>query len=258
MTRPFAAKQLPFFLTAPAPCPYLPGRMERKVFTKLDLGDGPGLNDTLTHAGFRRSQSILYRPACERCSACRSARIVAEEFKPSRTQRRILNRNTDLLRMARPPEATPEQYALLSRYLDARHGDGDMAGMDFFDFASMVEDGAQRTEMVEYRDANGVLLAAALADRLEDGFSLVYSFFDPDQDRRSLGAFMILDHVARAAQHALPFVYLGYWVQGSPKMDYKARYRPLEILDPTGWRRLNVDERRGSAPGPSGRSDRQQ
>ena len=239
MTRPLSAKQLPFFLTAPSPCPYLPGRMERKVFTKLDLVDGPGLNDTLTHAGFRRSQSILYRPACERCSACKSARIVAGEFKPSRTQRRIMNRNADLLRMARPSEATPEQFALLSRYLDARHGEGDMAGMDFFDFAGMVEDGAQRTEMVEYRDAQGVLVAAVLIDRLADGFSLVYSFFDPDLDRRSLGAFMILDHVARANEEALPYAYLGYWVHGSAKMDYKARYKPLEILDASGWRRLN-------------------
>ena len=255
MTRPFAAKQLPFFLTAPSPCPYLPGRMERKVFTKLDLVDGPGLNDTLTHAGFRRSQSILYRPACERCSACRSARIVAGEFKPSRTQRRIVNRNRDLLRLTRPAEATPEQYALLSRYLDARHGDGDMAGMDFFDFASMVEDGAQRTEIVEYRDEGGVLVAAVLIDRLEDGFSLVYSFFDPALDRRSLGAFMILDHVNRANEDRLPFVYLGYWVQGSAKMDYKARYKPLEILDPSGWRRLNADERVGSAHGPSDRGE---
>lgn len=242
MTRPFSAKQLPFFLTAPSPCPYLPGRMERKVFTKLDLVDGPGLNDTLTHAGFRRSQSILYRPACERCSACKSARIIASEFVPSRTQRRIRNRNADLLRITKPADATPEQFALLSRYLDARHGDGDMAGMDFFDFAGMVEDGAQRTEIVEYRDASSALVAAVLIDRLQDGFSLVYSFFDPDLDRRSLGAFMILDHIDRAQREDLPYVYLGYWVHGSDKMDYKARYKPLEILDPTGWRLLTEDD----------------
>jgi len=249
LTRPFSAKQLPFFLTAPAPCPYLPGRMERKVFTKLDLVDGPGLNDTLTHAGFRRSQSILYRPACERCSACKSARIIAAEFTPSRTQRRVFNRNADLLRLPRPADATPEQFALLARYLDARHGDGDMAGMDFFDFAGMVEDGAQRTELVEYRDDAGVLVAAVLVDRLEDGFSLVYSFFDPDHDRRSLGAFMILDHIQRAQHAGLPYVYLGYWVHGSDKMDYKARYTPLEILDPTGWRRLTDADRAQPAAG---------
>lgn len=124
-----------------------------------------------------------------------------------------------------------------------------MAGMDFFDFAGMVEDGAQRTEIVEYRDGDGFLVAAILIDRLEDGFSLVYSFFDPDLKRRSLGAFMILDHVLRAVQEALPYTYLGYWVQGSEKMDYKAAYKPLEILDPTGWRLLSEEESAGSGLG---------
>jgi len=242
VTRPFAAKQLPFFLTAPSPCPYLPGRMERKVFTKLELADGPALNDTLTHAGFRRSQSILYRPACERCSACKSARVPVAEFCESRSQKRTFKRNTDLIRVEKPCDATPEQFALLSRYLDARHGDGDMAGMDYFDFAGMIEDGAQRTEMVEYRDEAGSLVAAVLVDVLMDGYSLVYSFFEPGLERRGLGAFMILDHIRRARNAGLPFVYLGYWVQGSAKMDYKARYKPLEILEPSGWRRLTRAE----------------
>ncbi|MFW6412629.1 MAG: arginyltransferase, partial [Oceanicaulis sp.] len=190
----------------------------------------------------------LYRPACERCSACKSARIPVAEFEASRSQRRTLKRNADLWRVTRPAEATPEQYALLTRYLEARHGEGDMAGMDFFDFAGMIEDGAQRTEIVEYRDADGQLAAAVLADRLGDGWSMVYSFFDPELERRSLGAFMILDHIARAQAERLPFVYLGYWVQGSAKMDYKARYRPLEILEPAGWRRLSEQEAVAPAP----------
>ena len=247
MTHPFTTKQLPFFLTAPARCPYLPGRLERKVFTKLEPGDGPGLNDALTHAGFRRSQSILYRPACERCSACKSARIPAAEFSPSRNQRRVLKRNAYLKRQPVAPEATPEQFAVLSRYLDARHGDGDMAGMDFFEYAGMVEEGAQRTNIVEYRDDEGRLMACALVDELIDGFSMVYSFFEPELQRDSPGAFMILDHVARACDTGLPFVYLGYWVQGSPKMDYKARYKPLEILEPSGWRSLTKDEAEGGS-----------
>jgi len=242
VTRLIAAKQLPFFLTAPSPCPYLPGRMERKVFTKIDLAEGPGLNDTLTHAGFRRSQSILYRPACERCSACKSARIPVAEFKPSKSQRRTLKRNGGLVRHACAADATPEQYGLLSRYLDTRHGDGDMAGMDFFDYAGMVEEGAQRTEIVEYRTADGVLKAAALVDELVDGFSMVYSFFEPDEAHQGLGVYMILDQIERAKTLGLPFVYLGYWVKGSPKMDYKARYRPLEILEPSGWRRLDISQ----------------
>ena len=238
MTRPFATRQLPFFLTAPMPCPYLEGRMERKIFTRVDNDQTAHLNNILTHAGFRRSQSILYRPACELCSACKSARIPVADFEPSRTQRRVSRRNADLLRMARPAEAMPEQFALLSRYLNTRHGDGDMAGMDFFDFASMVEDGSEQTELVEYRDSAGQLIACVLVDRLIDGFSLVYSFFAPERAKDSLGAHIILDHVERAKAENLPFVYLGYWVQGSPKMDYKAQYKPLEVLEPEGWRIL--------------------
>ena len=238
MTRPFATRQLPFFLTAPTPCPYLEGRMERKIFTRVDNDQTAHLNNILTHAGFRRSQSILYRPACELCSACKSARIPVADFEPSRTQRRVSRRNADLLRMARPAEAMPEQFALLSRYLNTRHGDGDMAGMDFFDFASMVEDGSEQTELVEYRDSAGQLIACVLVDRLIDGFSLVYSFFAPERAKDSLGAHIILDHVERAKAENLPFVYLGYWVQGSPKMDYKAQYKPLEVHEPEGWRIL--------------------
>ncbi|PWE17970.1 arginyltransferase [Marinicauda salina] len=246
MTHPFATKQLPFFLTAPSPCPYLPGRLERKVFTKLEPGEGPQLNDALTHAGFRRSQSILYRPACEQCAACKSARIPVERFEWTRSMRRTLRRANDLVRSVRPAEATPEQYSLLSRYLDTRHAEGDMAGMDFFEFAGMIEDGAQRTDLVEYRDADGALVAAALVDELSDGYSLVYSFFEPERERDSLGSFIILDHVLRAAEAGHAHVYLGYWVQGSPKMEYKARYKPLEILEPTGWRPLTAEERETS------------
>ena len=238
MTRPFATRQLPFFLTAPTPCPYLEGRLERKIFTRVDSEQTAHLNNILTHAGFRRSQSILYRPACELCSACKSARIPVSEFKPSRTQRRVHKRNDDLLRLPRPAEAMPEQFALLSRYLNARHSDGDMAGMDFFDFASMVEDGSEQTELVEYRDSRGQLIACVLVDRLIDGFSLVYSFFAPERTKDSLGAYIILDHIERAKAENLPYLYLGYWVQGSPKMDYKAQYKPLEVLDPEGWRTL--------------------
>lgn len=243
MTHAFRTRQLPFFLTAPSPCPYLPGKWERKVFTRLDPGEGPGLNDALTHAGFRRSQSILYRPACERCAACKSARIPVEDFQPSRSQRRALKRNASLSRHEREALPTAEQFALLSRYLFARHGEGDMAGMDYFDYAGMVEEGAQRTEIIEYRDETAALAAAALIDRLSDGYSLIYSFFDPSRPEASLGAWIILDHIARAREEGLPYVYLGYWVQGSAKMAYKARYKPLEVLEPSGWRRLTDAER---------------
>ena len=244
MTQHFAPRQVRFFLTAPSPCPYLPGREERKVFAHLPLSDGPGVNDALTQVGFRRSQNIAYRPACETCDACVSARIPAGEYPFSRSERRVLDRNTDLSRHLVEAEATMEQFDLLRRYLMARHAQGGMADMTWPDYVAMVEDTAVRTHLIEYRLPSGDrgpgdLVACVLVDILGDGLSLVYSFYDPAMAKRSLGSFVILDHVVQARLAELGYVYLGYWVQGSPKMDYKSRYRPIEVLKPGGWVRLN-------------------
>jgi leucyl-tRNA---protein transferase len=244
VTQHFPTRQLRFFLTAPSPCPYLPEREERKVFAHLPLLDGASVNDALTQGGFRRSQNIAYRPACERCSACVSARIPAEGYVFSRSERRALARNDALKRHVVEAEATVEQFDLLRRYLLARHPGGGMAEMTWPDYVAMVEDTAVRTHIVEYRTASrdagpGDLVACVLVDKLGDGLSLVYSFYDPAETRRSLGSFVILDHILRAQGIALPFVYLGYWVEGSHKMDYKARFRPLELLRPQGWMRLD-------------------
>ena len=244
MTQHFAPRQVRFFLTAPSPCPYLPGREERKVFAHLPLSDGPGVNDALTQVGFRRSQNIAYRPACETCDACVSARIPAGEYPFSRSERRVLDRNTDLSRHLVEAEATMEQFDLLRRYLMARHAQGGMADMTWPDYVAMVEDTAVRTHLIEYRlpsgdGGPGDLVACVLVDILGDGLSLVYSFYEPAMVRRSLGSFVILDHVIQARVAELANVYLGYWVPGSPKMDYKARYRPIEVLKPGGWLRMN-------------------
>ena len=244
MTQHFAPRQLRFFLTAPSPCPYLPGREERKVFAHLPLSDGPGVNDALTQVGFRRSQNIAYRPACESCDACISARIPAGEYGFSRSERRVLERNADLSRHLVEAEATMEQFDLLRRYLLARHAQGGMADMTWPDYVAMVEDTAVRTHLIEYRlpspdGGPGDLVACVLVDILGDGLSLVYSFYEPAMTRRSLGSFVILDHVVQARTAELGYVYLGYWVPGSPKMDYKARYRPIEVLKPGGWVRMN-------------------
>ena len=244
MTQHFAPRQLRFFLTAPSPCPYLPGREERKVFAHLPLSDGPGVNDALTQVGFRRSQNIAYRPACEACNACVSARLPATDYVFSRAERKILNRNDDLERHLVEAEATMEQFDLLRRYLLARHAQGGMADMTWPDYVAMVEDTAVRTHLIEYRlpsgdGGPGDLVACVLVDILGDGLSLVYSFYEPAMTRRSLGSFVILDHVVQARAAELGYVYLGYWVPGSPKMDYKARYRPIEVLRPGGWVRMN-------------------
>jgi arginine-tRNA-protein transferase len=233
-------QKLRFYLTTPGGCPYLPGLRERKVFTSLeDSADPSALNDSLTQAGFRRSQRIAYRPACDRCDACVSARIPAAKFALSRQWRRVLTKNSNIRAFLRPAEATEEQFWLLRRYLDSRHLDGGMADMTMLDYASMVEETPVRTFIVEYRDRiTGDLVAAALTDALSDGLSMVYSFYDPTEARSSLGSFVILDHLRKAAAAKLPYVYLGYWVRNSDKMGYKARYRPLEILTPAGWREM--------------------
>jgi arginine-tRNA-protein transferase len=230
-------------MTSVAPCPYLPGQTERKVFANLPFSDGAHVNDELTQAGFRRSQNIAYRPACETCDACVSVRVPVAEFSFSRSQRRVLKRNQGLSRDLVEAEATAEQFDLLRRYLAARHAEGGMNGMGWQDYVSMVEDTAVRTHLIEYRMPSadggpGDLVGVCLTDLLSDGLSMVYSFFDPDMEDRSPGRFAILDHISQAQAVGLPYVYLGYWVRGSQKMDYKAGFRPMEQLTRLGWERL--------------------
>ena len=227
-----------FFLTPGGPCPYLPGRTERKVFARLGGNLAQPLSEALTHSGFRRSQSIAYRPACEGCSACVSVRIKASQFESSRSQKRILKRGDDLVRAEVTAEATREQFALLRTYLDSRHPGGGMSDMGLFDYVAMVEETPVETHIAEYRNADGLLMAAAITDKLRDGLSMVYSFYHPGEDTRSLGTFMILDHIWRAREMGLLYVYLGYGVKGSDKMDYKIRFSPLEALTPNGWETL--------------------
>ncbi len=243
VTRRLGLESGDFFITAPAPCPYLEGRTERKVFSYLSGAAAPSLNSMLTRRGFRRSQNIIYTPACEACQSCIPVRIVAGDFRLTRSRRRALARNADLIRRLKAPRATSTQFSVLRGYLDDRHDEGGMADMTVLDYASMVEETAVDTMIVEYsvRDASGdeQLVGCALTDRLTDGLSMVYSFFEPDVSDRSLGNFMILDHVALARDLGLHYVYLGYWVAGSPKMDYKRRFQPLEKLTATGWVRMD-------------------
>ena len=228
-----------FYVTAPQPCPYLPGRMERKLFTALQGEGAQRLNDGLSKQGFRRSQNVLYRPSCADCAACLSARINVAEFTPSRTQRRVARRNARLERQIASPWATEEQYALFRRYLESRHATGGMADMDTFEFAAMIEETPIRTRVVEYVDPeSGALVATSLTDILDDGASMVYSFFEPDMPRASLGTYLILDHVEIARESGLPYVYLGYWVPGSDKMGYKAAFSGLEVYAGGRWQKM--------------------
>ncbi|HTV69347.1 MAG TPA: arginyltransferase [Rhizobiaceae bacterium] len=236
-----------FFLTAPSPCPYVEGQFERKVFTHLVGEKAPELNDLLTQGGFRRSQNIAYRPACETCRACISVRILASEFEPSDNMRRVMKRNSDLIGVQHDAEPSTEQYSLFRSYLDARHRKGGMSDMTVLDYAMMVEDTHVDTKVIEYRRrgpdtfitgrGQGELIAVSLSDKMADGLSMVYSYYSPEHEDRSLGTFMILDHIARARALGLPHVYLGYWVNGSRKMNYKVRFQPQEHLGPKGWER---------------------
>ncbi|MDQ2894019.1 MAG: arginyltransferase [Pseudomonadota bacterium] len=246
MTAPFRFPR--FFVTSPSPCPYLPGRQERKVFTELTGPHATELNDALGRIGFRRSQGVAYRPSCAGCAACVSVRVMAEEFSPNATQRKLMKRFGDIEVSTCRPWATDEQFRLLRRYLTVRHPGGGMAGMDEDDYADMVEHSPVNSTIVEYRAPSthgerGALLGACLTDRQADGLSMIYSFFAADDAARpGLGNFIIMDHIARAHETGLPYVYLGYWVKGSPRMAYKTRYRPIEVLGPTGWQLLEERE----------------
>lgn len=212
--------------------------MERKLFTALQGEMADKLNDSLSKQGFRRSQNVLYRPSCAECSACMSARIDVSLFTPSRSQRRVNKRADHLKRRATSPWATEDQYALFRKYLDGRHATGGMADMDMFEFAAMVEETPIRSRLIEYEEDNS-LRAVCLTDILDDGLSMVYSFFDPDLEKLSLGTYIILDHIKIAQDLGLPYVYLGYWVPGSPKMGYKAKFKGLEVYTGGAWKQLS-------------------
>lgn len=225
-----------FYVTAPSPCPYLDGKTERKVFTELRGPDAVALNEALGRVGFRRSQSVVYRPACENCSECISVRVRAQEFTPTKSQKKVLRLNSDLLAETRPPITTDEQYDLLKEYLNTRHSDGSMADMTAEEYRDMVEASPVSTVLIEYRRViDKQLMAVALTDELTDGLSMIYSYFSTDDPKRGLGTHIILDHISRVRQANQPHVYLGYWVKNSPKMNYKGRFKPLEKLGPNGW-----------------------
>lgn len=240
---------IPFYITKPQPCPYLPDRFERKIFTKLENGDSQKMAEYFGKIGFRRSQNITYRPSCGECNACISVRINVDEFMPTKAQRRIMKKNLDLSAKNLDPIASSEQYDLFLEYVSKRHIDGSMVDMSVLEYAQMVEQTKVNTILREYRKTNQVqglesesfyskkdkLLSVALTDIFSDGLSMIYSFFDICEGKRSLGNYMILDHVTLAKDLGLRYVYLGYWVKNSPKMQYKSQFKPLEGLTHKGW-----------------------
>ncbi|WP_373085082.1 arginyltransferase [Sneathiella sp.] len=227
-----------FFSTPPAPCPYLENRLERKVVTLLAGDDPDHLHNTLSHAGFRRSQDLAYRPACDGCDACIPIRVRTGDFQLKKSFRRIWQMNSSLQATEAASVATEEHFTLFHRYLQSRHSNGGMVDMGFSDYKAMVEESPVKSQLVEFRKDDGKLCAVCLTDIMEDGLSLVYSFFAPEEKKRSLGTYLILWHIMWAGRRGLPYVYLGYWINQSPKMAYKKRFSPSEILTRDGWELL--------------------
>ena len=234
-----------FQLTDPRPCAYLPGQIEQLLFTWASKKTDPELYDCLSVIGFRRSRMVLYRPTCPRCSACLSARVRVDDFSPSKSQRKTIRRNAKLERKISQPRPDDEMFQLFKRYMSARHGDGGMANMGVQDFKRMADDSPTRTRIMKYFERSEVgpektLVAAAITDILRDGLSMLYSFYDPDRTKNSLGTYMILDSIDIAKENGFKHVYLGYWVPGSKKMDYKRKFGSLEIFVDRIWR--NIEE----------------
>ena len=233
-----------FYVTAPQECPYLEKQIERKLFTALNGSDSQVLNNALSKQGFRRSQNVLYRPSCADCSACLSARIPVKHFSFTKSEKRVLKRNLSLNRNIKTPWATSEQFDLFKRYVEVRHDKGGMSGMDQAEFSSMIEESSVKTILCEYSIQNEqteTAVAVSLTDIIEDGLSMVYSFYEPKLAEQSLGKYMILDHINLTKEMNLEHLYLGYWVKGSAKMDYKSQYNPLEVFINGKWSQLDQE-----------------
>ncbi|MAF47882.1 MAG: arginyltransferase [Rhodospirillales bacterium] len=235
MKHNLTGRPTPFFVTAPLPCPYLSGETERRMVAELTGRDSSSLHDTLSRVGFRRSHGLIYAPICQNCSACKAVRTVVDEFEYTASQKRVMKINRDIRVKFASAKATTDQFQLFSRYQDVRHTGGDMATMDFYDYQALIEETPVESIVVEFRDSGGDLIGTCLVDRMSDGLSAVYSFFDPNHPRRSPGTYMILWLIERARTMELPYVYLGYWIEGSSKMSYKQRFNPLEYYTVNGW-----------------------
>lgn len=233
-------KDIQYYITPPHRCSYLEDRSARMVFIDPQHPvDEPTLSE-LSRQGFRRSGDFIYRPECHHCRQCLSARIPVHGFKPNSSQKRAIKNNSDLRMAIRPTrQATDVHYRLYERYIRERHADGDMFPPSREQFDKFLVESCTHSFFLEFWHTDQ-LLCVATCDELDDGISAVYTFFDPNFDKRSLGTFAILMQIDWVKQQGLSFVYLGYWVPEAPKMRYKAQFSPLEILVDSRWQTLQV------------------
>lgn len=224
---------LQLYLLPAGPCPYLKGLTEQKAATLLGPEDAD-IAPLLIERGFRRSQGMFYRQRCPSCTACTSVRIRLKDFSPASGFRRILRKNENLSHTVERAEGTPALYGLFRRYLQARHGDEGMAEMGFEEFRLMMEDSPMETRFMTVREGESIV-GVMLFDELPDGASAVYSFFEPEMEKRSLGTWMILKLAEYTAMGGQPYLYLGFWIKNAPNMAYKARFQPLEKFANERW-----------------------
>jgi arginine-tRNA-protein transferase len=245
MIRPGQLRTVDLYRTPAHPCPYLPGRQAVNLFVDPSAALDPATYELLLMRGFRRSGDHVYRPGCPACRRCVPARIPVGAFRPKRSQRRVWAANAGRIRaLAREPELDPEHFELFHRYLAARHRDGGMSEAGIEDYLGFLTAGWSDTRFVELRDGDH-LMAVAVTDHLPRALSSVYTFFDPRDAHRSPGVYSILWQIAEAKALGKHWLYLGYWIPGCRKMDYKAEYRPVELRGTQGWRRID----RGESPG---------
>lgn len=225
------------FLSMPHPCSYLPGRTATTLFVDPRYPVDNEHFGRFMQLGWRRSGDLVYRPHCRGCSACVPVRIPVARFQPDRSQRRAWKRNADLQVTDRPAVYDPDHFALYQRYQTQRHAGGGMDDPDPQKYVEFLTGRYTETRFYEFR-RDSLLLGVAVTDHLADGLSAVYTFFDPMERTRALGVFAVLWQIALTQDLGLPYLYLGYWIEGSPKMAYKSKYRPLEGYRDGNWREL--------------------
>ena len=223
------------FQTLPHACGYYAQRTAQNLVIDPASPQLPQIYEVALGKGYRRAGGHVYRPHCNGCRACIAARVPVAQFRPDRSQRRCLQRNRDLELIMAPARHCADYFDLYRRYLGARHAGGGMDDPEPADFSRFLYTVWSPTSFLELR-LRGRLLGVAVTDFAASGLSAVYTFYDPDEHARGLGTYAILRQIELARERGLPHVYLGFWIEGHSKMDYKARFRPLELLTPEGWR----------------------
>ncbi|MDC0394765.1 arginyltransferase [Alphaproteobacteria bacterium] len=226
-------KPLNLRLTRSHECAYIKNRAEQRL--AADISDAPYIHDQLAESGFRRVENWVYRPVCVNCNACVPIRVNTQKYVFSKSAKRILSKNASLSVTSDDTKADDEAFELFKTYLNSRHNDGQMATMSYSDFHAMIHNSPIDTFMIKYRDQNKNLIACMLMDSQRDGLSAVYSFFNPNCEKQSLGTFLILDAIRMTETLSKKWLYLGYLVQNSPKMTYKSRFKPYQLFVDGKW-----------------------